>query len=407
MGYCLIGKKLGHSFSKEIHNLCGLDYELVELEEDTVSGFITNNVYDGLNVTIPYKRTVMDSLDYIDGLAIDANAVNTIVKRNGELIGYNTDVFGIEHAFSKMGVSLKDKNVLILGSGGAASSAISACKNQGAKTVKIVSRTGEINYQNVYQEIETQIIINCTPVGMYPNSFDRPIDLSRFNNLEAVFDSVYNPLKTRLILQAEEIGVKCGGGLIMLISQALKAQELWGVGKFTAKKVDKILGKIQRDRANVVLIGMPSSGKSTIAKALAKELKRELVDTDKLIEQRSDLTIPEIFENKGEAEFRRIESEIIKEVSQRNGLVISTGGGSILSKENRDNLKSNGRIYYIDRAVEKLSSFGRPLSQTVGVKEIYNQRKDIYNCFADFKIDNNGDVKNAIKECIKYESIDN
>ncbi len=407
MSYCLIGKKLAHSFSKEIHNQCGLDYKLVELEQEKVINFILNNEYKGINVTIPYKRTVMDCLDFIDNSAVNANAVNTISKKDGKLLGFNTDVFGIEYAFSKMGVSLKDKSVLVLGSGGAATSAVCACNNQRVKSVKIVSRSGQLNYQNAYQEIDTQIIINCTPVGMYPNVDQSPIDLSRFSNLEAVFDSVYNPLKTRLILQAEQLKLKCGGGLIMLVSQALKAQELWGVGKFTGEKVDKILAKLKKDIGNIVLIGMPSSGKSTIAKILSKQLGKEVIDTDKLIEEKTSLTVPEIFEKYGEKEFRNIESQVIKEISLINGKIISTGGGSILSKENRDNLKLNGRVYYIHRNIDKLLTSNRPLSKMLGVQAIYDQRKDIYDGFCDYKIDNNDQIESAVKEIMNYESINN
>ena len=400
MRFCLIGEKLGHSYSAEIHNLSGLDYTLKEVERDKLAEFIGSDEFDGFNVTIPYKKDIMEYLDGVDELAEKIGAVNTVKRVDGKLYGYNTDYYGLNVTLEQAKIDVKGKRVAILGSGGAKSTAKALCQDLGAKEIYIVSRKGQINYTNVY-DLKIDVIINATPVGMFPSNGVSPIDLKRVKGVTAVVDCIYNPLKTALILQAEKLGVKCVGGLMMLVAQALKAQEIWQGKACVAERISEVYGNLLSDKRNIVLIGMPSSGKSTVGKLLAEKLNREFIDTDAEIYKRTGNTPAEIIVALGERAFRDIESRVCYDFGKLSGKVIATGGGSVIRQENRDDFRQNGLVVYLKRDLDKLSVEGRPLSKSDGIAKLFDERKAIYESFCDLEVDNNGDISLAVKEILK------
>lgn len=405
MKYCLIGEKLGHSFSKIIHQKCGLDYSLNEVQKDDLKNFLTNCKFDGFNVTIPYKREVMKYLDGISDEAKGIGAVNVVKNENGRLYGFNTDYDGLAFACEQKGVNVCGKNVLVLGSGGASKTSVYYATKNGAKSITVVSRTGEVNYENVYKLLNTQVIINTTPVGMYPNSYDKIIDLTPFKNLESVVDFIYNPAKTRLLIDAEKLNLKCVDGLSILVEQALKAQDIWLNKTHALLDSVNMLNSIRQMTLNAVLIGMPSSGKSTLGIELAKALNKPFYDADEEFFKTYNVTPSDYILNYGESAFREKESEVIKELSKKTGAVIATGGGAIEREENLQNLKINGVIIYVKRNLDKLIIEGRPLSNSVGVNELFKRRKEKYESFCDVFVDNNGEIENAKKEILKsYET---
>lgn len=398
MEFCLIGKKLGHSYSKIIHEKQGLCYSLVEIEEEGIENFIKN--FDGgMNVTIPYKKAVIPYLDEVDGFAKEIGAVNTIVKIDGKLRGYNTDVFGMEYALKRARISLGGKRVMILGSGGTSLTARAVCKKNNASEVFVVSRSGEINYQNCYG-YEVDVIINTTPVGMFPNEYDTPIDLSKFEGLEGVFDCIYNPLRTNLILQAQELGVKNSGGLAMLIAQGLKAEEIWLGKKIPKRRYEELICEIENEKRNIVLIGMPSCGKSTVAKELSLLTGKRVLDTDEMVKNSVGQSPSEIIEKHGEAVFRGVETEAVIKASRESGVIIATGGGAVLRWANVSHLKRNGILIYLERGVEKLIDEDRPLSKNGAISRLFEERKPIYEKVCDKKVDNNGRLESTVKEIL-------
>ena len=399
----LLGRTLSHSYSKLIHEKFSLySYDLFEVEPSCLEGFLSDEKICGFNVTIPYKTEIIKYLDYVDDGAKQIGAVNTVVRRDGKLYGYNTDIFGMQYMLDSAGIEVTDKVVAVLGSGGTSHTAAALLKGLGAKEILIVSRTGEINYQTIKNRQDVQVIINTTPVGMYPETQNSPIDLSGFVNLEAVADVVYNPQKTKLLYQAESLNIKCTGGLSMLVAQAKRALEIFTDVRFSDDIVRPVLAWLQGLSSNVVLIGMPGTGKTQIGKRLAPAIKRKFVDTDELIEKHFGQEIPTVFERFGEAEFRRVESMVLAEVGKKGGQVIATGGGIVENQDNHFLLKQNGTIVYIVRDLEKLSTKNRPLSRDLDhVKGIYERRKDKYAFFADLTIDNNGEINQTVKEIIK------
>lgn len=400
----LIGKTLKHSFSKPIHSLLGdYSYELYEIKPEDIKEFVLSGKLDGFNVTIPYKKDVIPYLDYVDERAKAIGAVNTVMYRNGKILGFNTDFDGMKYMLDRAGIVVKDKNVLILGSGGTSATARAVATSLGAKSVKILSRTGEINYDN-YKDTakESEVVINTTPVGMYPNNYECKIDLSAFSMLTGVADAVYNPALTKLLYQAKQRGVAYSNGLPMLVAQAKYAMEKFLDVCVSQEVIEPIVKKLSSDMQNVVLIGMPGCGKSTIGKAVASTLNREFIDTDQEIIKKAGMEIAEIFATKGEEEFRKLESEVLREVGLTTGKVIATGGGVIKNRENNFPLKSNGKIFWIQRSVEKLVTEGRPLSKDrQTVEKLYLERKENYEYFADKKIDNNSELELAVKGVLK------
>ncbi len=400
--FALIGKTLKHSYSKKIHGLFNkYDYDLVELNDCQLKEFVNDKKYTGFNVTIPYKKEIIKYLDVVDESAKAIGAVNTVVKKDGKTKGYNTDFFGMIYMLNRADIDLKDKHVLILGSGGTSNTAVAVAKRLNAKSIKVISRNGEFNYQNCYDFIETQVIINTTPVGMYPETDHSPIDIFKFPNLLGVADVIYNPSLTKLLFNAKEKGIKYSNGLPMLVAQAKYAMDLFLDKKFDDHIIETVLKKLQSEVKNIVLIGMPGSGKSTVANNLSALLGMEKIDTDEKIEQKAGKTIPEIFSEDGEEFFRKMETEVIKEVGKLSGKIISTGGGAVKKKENYFYLKQNGLIFYLDRPIEKLDKAGRPLSKDdLAVKKLYEERKELYNEFADFTIDNGGSLEDTVKGVI-------
>ena len=389
MKYGLIGGNLGHSYSPFIHGLLGSSpYELKSLRPQELGPFMKAGDFAGLNVTIPYKKAVMPYLDHIAPEAKAIGAVNTIVRREDGLWGYNTDCFGFLYAAEHAGISLKGKKVLVLGSGGASAGVQAASAGAGAASVLVVSRTGALNYGNVYEESGAEVIVNATPVGMYPQNRGKLLELSRFGSCCGVIDLVYNPLYTPLLLDARELGIPFSNGLSMLVAQAKYASDLFQGIQRPDSIIEGILDKTLKKVQNIVLIGMPGCGKSTIGKKLAAEQGKKFVDTDALVEQKAGKSIPDIFKEEGEAAFRALEAEVIETVGKENGQVIATGGGSVLNLENVRNLKQNGTVVFIKRDLDKLATGGRPLSMGGDLAEMYKKRLPLYQAAADTVMEN-------------------
>lgn len=398
----LIGETLKHSYSQIIHSLLGgYSYHLYEVKRESLEDFVCKKELRGFNVTIPYKKEIMKYLDGIHPLAQDIGAVNTVVNKNGELWGYNTDIWGMKYMLDRVGISLLDKKVMILGTGGTGNTALALAKMEGAKEILRVSRSGELNYSNYKRERDTQVIINTTPVGTYPDNYSSPITLEGFDCLEGVADVVYNPNLTPLTFMAKERGIKYTNGLPMLVAQAKYAMELFFDKKVADSEIERVLDILWKEKLNLVLVGMAGCGKTSIGKILAEKLEREFVDTDLEIERRLGQDIPTIFKEKGEDFFREEERKVLKEVGMTQGKVIATGGGVVKDLRNLHPLASNGTIFWINRKIENLSREGRPLSYDLdAVKKLFEERKANYACFSHFKIDNDGDIQDAVKEIL-------
>lgn len=400
MEYGCIGEHLSHSFSKEIHNaLADYDYKIQEIARNDLDAFLKNADFKAINVTIPYKQDVIPYLDWISPEAETINAVNTIVNRDGKLYGYNTDFYGLKALIERENVSLKDKKVAILGSGGTSNTAFAVAKAMGAQAIRKVSRSekdGYITYAQLYNDFsDCEIIINTTPCGMFPKIGVSPVDLSALPGVEGVFDAVYNPLKSKLICDARARGIIATGGLFMLVAQAAYAVEKFINKPVETEEIEKIYKNLYKQKMNIVLIGMPASGKTTVGNLLAKDVSKIFKDTDDLIVEKENQKIPDIFSQKGEPYFRNSEKQTIADISLENSLVISTGGGAVLNSENMDFLKENGRIYFIDRPLELLvTTSDRPLSSNrQDLEKRYNERYELYLKSADVHIDGAGTVE--------------
>ena len=390
--YGCIGKKLTHSFSKDIHSqLADYKYELIELAEEEIQPFFEKKEFEAINVTIPYKQTVIPYLNSVSEIAKRIGAVNTIVNRNGSLYGYNTDYYGMKALIERVGIDLKDKKVLILGTGGTSKTAFVVATDMGASQILTVSRrkTDEhITYEEaVALHSNANVIINTTPSGMYPDCDSKPINISSFSLLEGVIDVVYNPLCTNLVLDARERGIKGEGGLFMLVMQAVVAVEKFLDTKIEKTVADKVFASVLSSKENIVLTGMPGSGKSTVGKLLKID-GFEVVDTDSEIEKRCGCTIKELIASKGETYFRNLETEVIHDVSSTNCRIISTGGGAVLREENVRSLKRNGKLFFINADLSRLhATDDRPLSNTEDkLLKLYNERINIYRSTADVTV---------------------
>ena len=408
MEYGCIGEKLGHSFSKEIHNaLTTYNYELKELEKTEVDAFMKLHDFRAINVTIPYKQTVIPYLDFISDEAKEIGAVNTIVNKEGKLYGYNTDFFGMKSLIERTGIAINQKNVAILGGGGTSKTAEAVSKSLGAKMIYKVSRSSKenfITYDELYNIGNTiDVIINTTPVGMYPNIYESAVEIERFKNLSGVVDAVYNPLRSKLVSDALEHSIKAVGGLYMLVAQAAFAVEHFIDTRIEKEKIEDVFNDLFDKKENIVLIGMPSSGKSTIGNILAEKLKRAFFDSDLLVVETENMKIPDIFKEKGEAYFRNCETEAIFNLSKKNSSVISTGGGIILNKKNIELLKENGKVFFLDRPLEMLlTTDDRPLSSNKSdLEKRYNERYNLYREYADVVIDTSGSIEDVINQFMK------
>lgn len=396
MKYGLIGEHLKHSYSCEIHaQIADYEYELHEIPPSGLGGFLKKREFNAINVTIPYKQDVIPYLDEISDTAKRIGAVNTIVNRNGRLYGDNTDFAGMLALAKHIGVDMKGRKVLILGTGGASKTGHALAEYMGAQSVYYVSRSGKdgsISYeQAVTEHSDAQIIINATPVGMFPKQDGRPIDISAFPKLEGVIDAIYNPLRTNLILDAQERGIPAEGGLYMLSAQAVHASAVFRDIPLDESLVDKAFKSVKNDKQSIVLIGMPSSGKTTVGRILSEKCGKQLADTDEYIVRRIGMPISDFFAKHGEAEFRKIEKETVAELSATGGRIIATGGGAVLDAENVRALKQNGVLVFLDRRPENLiATDDRPLaSRRSALEKLYAERYDIYCAAAELHIDAN------------------
>lgn len=397
----LLGHKLGHSYSPHIHSQLGsYDYFLFEKEPEELADFLKNGDFSGLNVTIPYKKAVIPHLSELSPMAKRLGAVNTIVRREGRLIGHNTDYFGFQSMLAQSGLDVQNQKVLVLGSGGASNTAVAVLEDLGANPI-VISRTGENNYQNLQLHADAAVIVNATPVGMYPNVGVSPIDLSHFPRLKSVLDIVYNPARTQLLLDAQKRGITTMNGLWMLVAQAKESAEWFTNSSISNVKIQEIHKKLRLQMENIILIGMPGSGKSTVGKLLAAQLGKVFADSDCAIIERTGMSIPEIFTQQGVDGFRAIETEVLAELGMGSGLVIATGGGCVTREENYPLLHQNATIFCLDRNISSLPTEGRPLSQAGQLEEMYRIRKPLYDRFADHHIDCNQNPETAAAQILQ------
>ena len=402
MEYGLLGEKLGHSFSPQIHRaLSGYDYQLLPTPPEQVEELLRRRAFQGLNVTIPYKQTVIPFCDKVDPRAAVIGAVNTIVNRSGTLVGYNTDLDGLIYLARRTGVDMAGKKVVILGSGGTSRTARAAAEELGAANVVTVSRKGEDNYENLFCHGDAEVLINPTPVGMFPNAGASPVSLDIFPHLTGMLDVVFNPLCTALCMEAEARGIPAACGLPMLVAQARRAAELFTDTVIESERMEAVLADLVRQVRNVVLIGMPGCGKSAVGRALARRLGKEFVDLDQIITERTGKSIPDIFAQEGEDAFRALETRTIREAGTRTGCVLSTGGGAVIRRENYAPLHQNGVIIHIRRDVNRLPTAGRPVSQSTDLHELWRRREPLYAAFADVTADNNGTMEETLHQIEK------
>lgn len=393
----LLGRTLEHSWSVPIHALLGNEnYQLVEVEPQNLSAFFRRPDISRLNVTIPYKKTVLPLCEEWDETVRLIGSANTIVRsENGRLRAYNTDAGGFSYLARRAGISFSGKYVVILGSGGASLTAQAIARKEGAHSVAVISRIGRDNYQNLSRHADAEILVNATPVGMYPNAGAAPVDLHAFPACEGVLDLIYNPRRTALLLQAEALGIPCSDGLPMLVQQAAEAEALFFNRIFSTEEVEKIIQTLRREKTNLVLIGMPGCGKTTVGNLLSVLSGRRAVDIDDEIAYRTQTSIPEIFAQDGEEAFRRLERQELAHWGQESGLILITGGGAVLDKRNDASLRQNGRIYHIERDVSHLERQGRPLSESGDLNAMYQTRLPLYQRLRDSAADNNGTAEDT------------
>lgn len=399
----LLGRTLGHSYSPQIHGFLGsYSYELFEKEPEEVGNFLKHGDFSGINVTIPYKKTVIPYLDQLTPTAQTMGAVNTIVRRDdGTLLGHNTDYFGFSSMLRYSGVSVAGKKALVLGSGGASNTAVQVLQEANAQVI-VISRTGENNYGNLHLHPDAAVIVNATPVGMYPNTGTSPVDLDLFPNLEGVLDLIYNPARTALLLEAETRGLATENGLWMLVAQAKEAAEYFTGTSIAEARISAIHRCLSRQMQNLILVGMPGCGKSTIGKQLAAVLGRPFADADEEIISMAGMSIPEIFAREGEVGFRLWETKALEKLGKQSGLVISTGGGCVTKQRNYPLLHQNGTILWLKRNLDQLPTDGRPLSDKKKMGQMFTLRKPLYESFSDAAFENNGTPEVVVTAILSY-----
>ena len=399
----LLGRTLGHSYSPAIHaQLADYTYSLYEKEPDELERFLRSGEFDGLNVTIPYKKAVIPYCAELSDTARAIGAVNTLVRRpDGTLWGDNTDAYGFSMLVRSSGADVRGKKALVFGSGGASATAQYVLRQMGAREIVVISRHGENNYENLDRHADAEIAVNTTPLGMYPNTGASPVDLNRFPKLEAALDVVYNPARTEFLLQAEKLGLKRENGLLMLAAQAKKSCEDFTGESIADERIGEITKTLAAQMQNVILIGMPGSGKTTVGTRLADQLGRRFLDADTVLEQKAGMNIPEIFRLEGEDGFRRRETAVLAELGKQSGLVVATGGGCVTRPENYPLLHQNGTIFCLRRELSLLPASGRPVSQALGAEEIYRRRKPLYERFADVMVDNDRTVDDAVRQILE------
>jgi len=397
--YGLLGEKLAHSFSPQIHAYLGdYPYRLFEIQPKDVHAFLLKSEFDGINVTIPYKKTVIPYCDDLSDTAKRIGSVNTILRRaDGTLIGYNTDYAGFDALLQRLGYDPAGKKAVVLGSGGSSVTVQAVLEAYHADPVVVISRTGRNNYHNLFLHADASLIVNTTPVGMYPETGAAPVSLDSFPGCEAVIDIIYNPARTRLLLDAQVKGLPTVNGLPMLVAQAKTAAELFTGRPISDSHIDVITDTIRKQTMNILLIGMPSSGKSTIGKTLAAQLNRPFVDLDTLIEERAGRGIPDIIGHDGEAAFRALETSALEDVSKQSGTVIAAGGGIVTVPKNLPLIRQNSVCVFLKRDLGKLSADGRPLSLKYGVDALYKARLPLYQAWSDLTVDSNGSIAHTAK----------
>lgn len=403
MVYGLLGRTLRHSYSPQIHALLGdYEYRLFEVEPQDLEAFLKKREFGGINVTIPYKKDVLPYLSGISDNAKRIGAVNTIiVKEDGGLYGDNTDYDGFLCLVQKSGFQVKGKKALVLGTGGASLPISAVLSDLGAREVVFISRSGENNYQNLSRHADADFIVNTTPVGMYPNNLKAPLSLSEFPNLSGVLDIVYNPQKTKLILDAERLGIPAYSGLLMLVAQGKRAAELFLGHDIPDSETDRIFKKLSTEMQNIVLVGMPGCGKTTVGKALAEQLNRPFFDADEEILKRTGKSAEAWIEACGEAVFRQKETEVLESLCKQSGTVIATGGGAVTVPENADILRQNSIVFFINRDVSALPVEGRPLSKATALSEMYEVRLPLYRGVCDYEIAADGSVEAVVRRILE------
>lgn len=397
----LIGEHLGHSFSKPIHNRLG-DYSFAmrEVEKHLLGDFMQSNELEAFCVTIPYKKDVIPYLNSISPEAQKFGAVNVVVRgKDDKLYGYNTDYFGFEYMMNSAGIDPQGKSAIVLGRGGASMTVCAVLRDRGASRVTVLG-SADNTPENISKLSDAEIVVNATPVGMYPNNGISPIDLSQLPSCEAVLDLIYNPARTALLLQAEQRGIKRADGLSMLVAQAARAFELFTGDPYEEGCIEKIISEIRRNAENVILVGMPGSGKSTVGDLLANALNRPFFDADSVFAERYGITPANAINTLGEEKFRNMEHDVLCELGKANGTVISTGGGAVTRANNYDPLHQNGIIVFIERPLDKLSTEGRPLSLSKPVQQLYSERIDCYLRFADVRIDNDNTPEATVEKIL-------
>lgn len=406
MRYGLIGNPLAHSYSPWLHKkLGGYAYQLFPLEEAQLAPFINSFGAGGLNVTIPYKQAVLPLCSKLSPLAASIGSVNTLLlAADGSCEGHNTDYAGFIFALQQADISVAGRHAVILGSGGVSRTVNRALQDLQAAKISQVSRSGQFNYGNLHLLQDAEIIINCTPIGMSPHVSAQPLDLRLFPHCLAVADLVYNPLRTQLIQQAQALGIKNCGGLAMLAAQAAAAAELFCGRKITQEQTLAALDELRADMENIVLIGMPGCGKSSIAADIAAESGRTLLDSDLLLSQKHGSSPAEIIQSRGEAHFRQLESALISQIALQSGAVISCGGGTVLSAENARLLQQQGKLFFIQRELDELATEQRPLSKDLPL--LYQERLPLYRQAADAEISNSSTPLAAAKKILEVHYAD-
>lgn len=401
----LLGRRLGHSYSPQLHALFGdYVYRLFEVEPDALADFLHSDAFDALNVTVPYKKAVLPYCAALSDTARAVGCVNTVVRRaDGSLFGDNTDVFGFSRMLAGTGFRAAGKKALVFGSGGASAAVCHVLREQGAEVV-VISRQGENNYVNLSRHADARLLVNATPLGMFPENGGSPCDLARFPDCECVLDVVYNPEKTALLLQAEALGIPFAGGLSMLVAQAKRSSELFTGTPLSDAVIADGIRALSRQMRNIVLIGMPGCGKSTVGAALAARLGRQLYDTDEEFARRASMSAGDYIRTYGEDAFRRAETEVVSDLCKLSGCVIATGGGVVTRPENRGLLRQNGIVVWVQRAVNALPTAGRPLSERFSAERLFAEREPLYRSFSDHSVSNDGTISacvDAILEAIQ------
>ncbi len=403
MKYGLLGRHLSHTYSPIIHGLLGnKNYTVFDKEPDELDQFMRSGEFAGINVTIPYKTAVLPYCTELSPQAQKVGAVNTIIRReDGSLYGHNSDYFGFYATLQKSGLSVKNKKVLVLGSGGASKAVCAVLGDMQANTV-IISRSGENNYDNLHLHQDAAVIVNATPLGMYPNTGVSALSLNGFPALEGVLDVIYNPGRTQLLLDAEHMGLVTKNGLYMVVAQAVECAKMFMNKDIPNSEIDRIYHYLKAQRENIVLIGMPGCGKTTVGKLLAEALGKTFIDSDEAIVKAANMPIPQIFKEGGEEQFRKLETQALSLLGKQSGQVIATGGGCVTRPENYDLLHQNARIIWLQRNIEDLPTDGRPLSLSRNLDDMYAVRKPMYESFADFSVQNSGTPKDTVNAILSY-----